>query len=89
MPVQAIPAQQTSLPDPAPTTKRTVQEYIDETPIWPDGTEVRSIPMTRMQWRIWWLAIAGKFFEGMVVFMTGVALPLIVEEFGLTADVHH
>ncbi|HAB19846.1 MAG TPA: MFS transporter [Verrucomicrobiales bacterium] len=39
--------------------------------------------MTRMQWRIWWLATAGKFFEGLVVFMTGVALPLIVLEFQL------
>jgi MFS family permease len=40
--------------------------------------------MTQMQWRIWTLATAGKFFEGLVVFMTGVALPLIVEEFGLS-----
>jgi MFS family permease len=38
-----------------------------------------------MQWRIWWLAAAGKFFEGMVVFLTGVALPLIAMEFGLTS----
>ena len=27
--------------------------------------------MTNMQWRIWTLAAAGKFFEGLVVFMTG------------------
>lgn len=40
--------------------------------------------MTKMQWRIWMLASAGKFFEGLVVFMTGVALPLIVKEFQLT-----
>jgi hypothetical protein len=33
--------------------------------------------MTKMQRRIWMLAAAGKFFEGFVVFMTGVALPLI------------
>ena len=38
-----------------------------------------------MQWRIWGLATAGKFFEGLVVFMTGVALPLMVEEFTLNA----
>jgi putative MFS transporter len=37
-----------------------------------------------MQWRIWLLASAGKFFEGLVVFMTGVALPLIVKDFGLS-----
>jgi MFS family permease len=39
--------------------------------------------MTAMQWRIWSLAAAGKFFEGFVVFMTGVALPLIGREFGI------
>jgi MFS family permease len=41
-----------------------------------------------MQWRIWWLATAGKFFEGFVVFMTGVALPLIGKDFGLTTVQH-
>jgi MFS family permease len=41
--------------------------------------------MTSMQWRIWTLAAAGKFFEGFVVFMTGVALPLIAREFGIGA----
>jgi len=63
---------------------RSVQGYIDQTPSWPDGTPTPSVPMTQMQWRIWTLATAGKFFEGLVVFMTGVALPLIVEEFGLS-----
>lgn len=66
-------------------TKRTVQEYIDETPNWPDGTVVPKVPMTGMQWRIWMLATAGKFFEGLVIFMTGVALPLIVLEFNIGA----
>jgi MFS family permease len=64
---------------------RTVQDYIDEVPAWPDGTPSRDTPLTRMQGRILWLACAGKFFEGLVVFMTGVALPLIAQEFGLTA----
>jgi MFS family permease len=41
--------------------------------------------MTSMQWLIWGLAAAGKFFEGMVVFTTGVALPLMATEFGLSA----
>ena len=41
--------------------------------------------MTGMQWRIWALAAAGKFFEGFVVFMTGVALPLIAREFHIAA----
>jgi MFS family permease len=63
---------------------KTVQQYLDETPFWSDGTSLTEAPMTRMQWRIWWLATAGKFFEGLVVFMTGVALPLIVLEFGLS-----
>ncbi len=63
---------------------KTVQEYLDETPVWADGTPVMETPMSSMQWRIWWLAAAGKFFEGMMVFMTGVAMPLIDWEFPLT-----
>ena len=55
---------------------KSVQEHIDELPMWADGTGLRSAPMTGMQWLIWSLAAAGKFFEGFVVFMTGVALPL-------------
>jgi putative MFS transporter len=64
---------------------RTVQDYIDETPMWADATAVPYAPMTYMQWLIWGLAAAGKFFEGMVVFMTGVALPLMAKEFDLGA----
>ena len=64
---------------------RSVQEYLDEIPCWSDGTPAPSSSLTVMQWRIWWLATAGKFFEGLVVFMTGVALPLMVREFNLGA----
>jgi MFS family permease len=72
------------------TTARaqTVQGWIDERPQWPDGTSVPSVPMTGMQWLIWSLAAAGKFFEGFVVFMTGVALPLFSEEFHLGSAEH-
>jgi MFS transporter, putative metabolite transport protein len=63
--------------------RTSVQEYIDEAPRWADGTNIGATPMTAMQWRIWCLAAAGKFFEGFVVFMTGVALPLIATEFGI------
>ena len=70
------------------THERSVQTYIDETPVWADGTTVQSTPLTAMQWRIWTLATAGKFFEGLVVFMTGVALPLIAEEFDITKAQH-
>ncbi len=72
----------------APIGPRSVQSYIDETPLWGDGTSVKATPMTGMQWFIWTLAAAGKFFEGLVVFMTGVAMPLIGEEFGLTKAEH-
>jgi len=65
--------------------RKSVQDYIDERPVWSDGTTLKSSPMTGMQWRIWSLAAAGKFFEGFVVFMTGVALPLIVREFHIGA----
>ncbi|GAN76189.1 MFS transporter [Acidisphaera rubrifaciens] len=70
---------------PATGAGKTVQDYIDELPVWPDGTRLRAAPMTAMQWRIWGLAAAGKFFEGFVVFMTGVALPLIVRQFHIGA----
>jgi MFS family permease len=80
-----VPAKPQLGRDDAWAQPRSVQSYIDETPFWPDGTSTPGVPMTRMQWRIWFLATAGKFFEGLVVFMTGVALPLMVSEFGLTA----
>ena len=70
---------------PAVAGAKSVQDYIDELPGWADGTRLKSAPMTGMQWRIWSLAAAGKFFEGFVVFMTGVALPLIVREFHIAA----
>ncbi len=67
---------------------KSVQEHIDELPMWADGTGLRSTPMTGMQWLIWGLAAAGKFFEGFVVFMTGVALPLFSNEFSLGSAEH-
>jgi MFS transporter, putative metabolite transport protein len=67
---------------------RSVQDHIDELPMWADGTHLLSAPMTGMQWLIWSLAAAGKFFEGYVVFMTGVALPLQSYEFGIGAAEH-
>lgn len=61
----------------------TVQSYLDEVPAWRDGTPATAGAMTSMQRRIWLLASAGKFLEGMIVFMVGVALPLIIDDFGL------
>jgi len=83
-----IPSATESQPSGLPpfSATRTVQEYIDETPCWRDGTKIAEVPMTAMQWQIWGLASAGKFFEGLVVFMTGVALPLIAIEYGLSAS---
>src|SRR6201991_2461502 len=72
----------------AETRGRSVQDHIDELPMWADGTRLLSAPMTGMQWLIWSLAAAGKFFEGYVVFMTGVALPLQSYEFGLGGAEH-
>lgn len=70
------------------TSPKSAQDYIDETPVWADGTRLSWSPLTAMQWRIWLLAAAGKFFEGLIVFMTGVAIPLIGADFQLTAT-HH
>ncbi|HEY1887130.1 MAG TPA: MFS transporter [Roseiarcus sp.] len=68
--------------------RKSVQEHIDELPMWADGTTLPSVPMTGMQWLIWALAAAGKFFEGYVVFMTGVALPLFEREFDIAPFQH-
>jgi MFS transporter, putative metabolite transport protein len=76
------------LPQEALPPARSIQSYIDETPVWSDGTPLSWTPLTAMQWRIWTLAAAGKFFEGLVVFMTGVAMPLIAEEFHLDRFQH-
>ena len=65
-----------SKPD-AQASAKSVQEYIDELPLWSDGTALKFKPMTGMQWLIWTLAAFGKFFEGFVVFMGGVTMPLI------------
>ncbi len=67
---------------------KSVQDHIDELPMWANGTRLSSAPMTGMQWLIWSLAAAGKFFEGFVVFMTGVALPLLSSEFEIGSAEH-
>ena len=40
-------------PKPPKVQGKSVQEYIDELPQWPDGTALKSMPMTAMQFRIW------------------------------------
>jgi MFS transporter, putative metabolite transport protein len=73
-----------TLPEPLSALRaKSVQDHIDELPMWADGTPLRSAPMTDMQRLIWSLAAAGKFFAGFVVFMTGVAIPLLSEEFSI------
>src|SRR5262245_41172674 len=75
-------------PAPSAAAAKSIQSYIDERPVWADGTPVDLTPMTAMQWRILTLAAAGKFFEGFVVFVTGVALPLIAVEFQIGPAQH-
>lgn len=70
-------------PLPLPPAK-TVQQYLDAVPQWEDGTPLSRPPKTPMQSLVFLLASAGKLFEGLIVFMTGMALPLIVEDLHLT-----
>ncbi len=51
---------------------RTVQAHIE------------ALPLSWMQWLVWALATAGKLFEGLIVFMGGIALPLVSEQFALS-----
>jgi MFS family permease len=64
---------------------RSVQSYIEEVPRWQGGVALPGPPLSTMQWLVWSLATAGKFFEGLIVFMGGIALPLVGEQFGMTA----
>ena len=64
--------------------KHSVQAYIEDVPVWDDGSPLAGPPLSSMQWLVWSLATAGKFFEGMIVFMQGVGLPLITRQFSLT-----
>src|ERR1700733_14507889 len=61
--------------------RRSVQEHIDELPIWADGTTLPSAPMTGMQWLIWSLAAADNFFKGFFFFSPGVPPPLFGRDF--------
>lgn len=63
--------------------KKTVQAYIEEIPNWQDGSYLGKAPLSGMQWLVWSLATAGKFFEGLIVFMGGIALPLVSEQFSI------
>ena len=69
----------------AATMPRSVQSYIEEVPRWEGGEALAGPPLSLMQWMVWSLATAGKFFEGLIVFMGGIALPLVSEEFQMTA----
>ena len=66
-------------------SKRSVQAYIEEVPSWEGGTHLAGPPLSGMQWLVWALATAGKFFEGLSVFMGGIALPLVAEQFAMTS----
>ena len=59
--------------------QQTVQAYIEEVPHWQDGAELAGPPLSSMQWLVWSLATAGKFFEGLIVCMGGIALLLVSE----------
>lgn len=62
---------------------RSVQAWIEDLPAWDSQPPFAAPPLTATQWQVWAMATAGKFFEGLVVFMGGIALPLLAAQFGL------
>ena len=63
---------------------RSVQAYIEEVPAWETGASLNGpVVLSSTQWLIWALATAGKFFEGLIVFMGGIALPLVSRQFDM------
>ncbi len=67
----------------APVDARSAQAWIEDIPAWDSHQPLALPPLTATQWRLWALASAGKCFEGLVVFMGGVALPLLAARFAL------
>ncbi|NDG75337.1 MAG: MFS transporter [Synechococcaceae bacterium WB8_1B_136] len=64
---------------------KTVQAYIEEVPAWETGAPLNGPVLSSTQWLVWGLATAGKFFEGLIVFMGGIALPLVSRQFDMTS----
>ncbi|MCX5947738.1 MAG: MFS transporter [Cyanobacteria bacterium] len=64
---------------------KTVQAYIEEVPAWETGVPLSGPILSRTQWVVWSLATAGKFFEGLIVFMSGISLPLVAHQFGMNS----
>ncbi|MEB3354967.1 MAG: MFS transporter [Cyanobacteriota bacterium] len=65
--------------------KRSVQAYIEEVPAWTTGAALSGPVLSPTQWLVWGLATAGKFFEGLIVFMSGISLPLVALQFDMTS----
>jgi MFS transporter, putative metabolite transport protein len=65
--------------------RKTVQAYIEEVPAWDTGVLLNRPILSPTQWLVWSLATAGKFFEGLIVFMGGIALPLVSHQFGMNS----
>ncbi|WP_411868135.1 MFS transporter [Vulcanococcus limneticus] len=70
-------------PDGPSPGARSVQAWIEDLPAWDSQPLFAAPPLTATQWQVWAMASAGKFFEGLVVFMGGIALPLQAAQFGL------
>ena len=64
---------------------RSVQDYIEDIPADSNGSARNGPVLSPTQWLVWSLATAGKFFEGLIVFMGGLALPLVSRQFGMTS----
>lgn len=66
-------------------TPRSVQACIEEVRHWDGGAHLAGPPLSAMQGLVWLLATAGKFLEGLILFMGGIALPLVAEQFATTS----
>jgi putative MFS transporter len=64
----------------------TVQDYIEAIPADSTGASLHGPLLSSTQWLVWSLATAGKLFEGLIVFMGGIALPLVSRHFGMTSS---
>src|SRR5258708_13317003 len=68
-------------PIPTEGSGRSVQDYINERPVWADATPVHHGPITNLQGSIWWLPGAGRCFEALLSSTTKLPFLLMTHDF--------
>ena len=66
------------------TKKLNVSHFIEQNINWDDSTPFSRKPLSFHQWLLWVVSSFGKLLLGAIVFITGIAFPLIRVDLGLS-----